>query len=177
MRPRGSWNRALKVIDSIYHRMAYVSYIEFKKRWYVGHPPKGGVPPLPSQPTFCRIWGYYKRENGLRTLRGEPLVEWIICQFGTRTLDPDSSKDELRRQAIKIMADQGLVMISRSRFQRALSEASRRFKTLTLLIFSVIFYNVETYAEKLKKAKAPTPVIWDHIQVLGRYRFPRRLLS
>ena len=128
MRPRGYWNRALKVIDSIYHRMAYVSYIEFKKRWYVGHPPKGGVPTIPSQPTFCRIWGYYKRENGLRTLRGEPLVEWIICQFGTRTLDPDSSKDELRRQAIKIMANQGLVMISRSRFQRALSEASRRFK-------------------------------------------------
>ena len=44
---------------------------------------------------------------------------------------------------------------------------------LTLLMNSIVFYNVEKYGEKLKKARAPTPVIWDHIQVLGKYQFRR----
>jgi hypothetical protein len=38
-------------------------------------------------------------------------------------------------------------------------------------------YNIQTYNKKLKKSRAPTPVIWDHIQVLGRYLFPRTFLS
>jgi TnpA family transposase len=48
---------------------------------------------------------------------------------------------------------------------------------LTLLMFSIIFYNVERYGEMLKKARAPTPVIWDHIQVLGKYQFRKQLIS
>ena len=31
--------------------------------------------------------------------------------------------------------------------------------------------------KKLMKSKAPIPVIWDYIQVLGRYQFPRTPLS
>jgi TnpA family transposase len=45
---------------------------------------------------------------------------------------------------------------------------------LTLLMDSIVFYNVDKYGMELKKAKAPTPVIWDHIQVLGKYQFRRR---
>jgi TnpA family transposase len=48
---------------------------------------------------------------------------------------------------------------------------------LTLLMASIVFYNVETYSTELKKAKAPTPVIWDHIQVLGRYQFRRSWIN
>jgi TnpA family transposase len=48
---------------------------------------------------------------------------------------------------------------------------------LTLLMNSIIFYNVETYGKELKKAGAPTPVIWDHIQVLGKYQFRRSWIS
>ncbi len=108
--------------------MACVSYIEFRKKWYVGRPSINGVPSLPSQPTYSRIWKFYQRENGLRTLRNERLIEWILHQFGKRTLNPDSPRDELHRQAVKLMASQGLVMISESRFYRVLSEASRKFK-------------------------------------------------
>ena len=48
---------------------------------------------------------------------------------------------------------------------------------LTLLMNSIVFYNVDKYGEKLKEAKAPTPVIWDHIQVLGKYQFRRSWIS
>ena len=48
---------------------------------------------------------------------------------------------------------------------------------LTLLMNSIVFYNVDKYGKKLKKAKAPTPVIWDHIQVLGKYQFRRSWIS
>ena len=44
---------------------------------------------------------------------------------------------------------------------------------LALLMNSIVVYNVEKYGEKLKKARAPTPVIWDNIQVLGKYQFRR----
>jgi len=128
MPARGPWNRALKIVDSIYHRLAYVSYIEFKKKWFAGRPPINGLPALPSQPTFCRIWGYYKRKRKLITLRGKRLTEWIIGQFGKGILNPYVSRDEIHRQTMKVMADQGLVMISKSRFRRALGEALRSFK-------------------------------------------------
>ena len=48
---------------------------------------------------------------------------------------------------------------------------------LTLLMFSIILYNVETYNKELRKSRAPTPIIWDHIQVLGKYQFRRSLIS
>jgi TnpA family transposase len=48
---------------------------------------------------------------------------------------------------------------------------------LTLLMFSIIFYNVEKYGKRMKKARAPTPVIWDNIQVLGKYQFRRSWIS
>jgi TnpA family transposase len=44
---------------------------------------------------------------------------------------------------------------------------------LSLLMNSIVFYNVDFYGEKLKKARAPTPVVWDHVQILGKYQFKR----
>ncbi|MBW1859169.1 MAG: Tn3 family transposase [Deltaproteobacteria bacterium] len=44
---------------------------------------------------------------------------------------------------------------------------------LSLLMNSIVFYNVDFYGNLLKKTKAPTPVVWEHIQVLGKYQFKR----
>ena len=40
---------------------------------------------------------------------------------------------------------------------------------LTILMDSVVHDNVSTYGEELRAANARTPVIWDHIEKLGRY--------
>ena len=40
---------------------------------------------------------------------------------------------------------------------------------LTVVLDSVVYDNVSTYGEELRAAKARTPVIWDHIEKLGRY--------
>ncbi len=40
---------------------------------------------------------------------------------------------------------------------------------LTIVLDSVVYDNVSTYGEELRAAKARTPVIWDHIEKLGRY--------
>lgn len=128
MPARGPWDRALKIIDSIYHRMAHVPYIEFKKKWFAGRPPINGVPTLPSQPTFCRIWRYYKRKKKLRTLREKRLKDWIVDQFGKGVLDPYVPREEINRQTMRVMADQRLIMISKDRFRRAMGEALRIFK-------------------------------------------------
>jgi TnpA family transposase len=48
---------------------------------------------------------------------------------------------------------------------------------LTILMNAIIFFNADRYGEKLRKAKSPTPVIWDHIQLLGRYQFQRNWIS
>lgn len=44
---------------------------------------------------------------------------------------------------------------------------------LSLLMNSIVFYNVDLYGQKLKRSKARTPVFWDHVQVLGKYSFKR----
>lgn len=44
---------------------------------------------------------------------------------------------------------------------------------LSLLMNSIVFYNVDFYGILMKKTKAPTPVVWEHIQVLGKYQFKR----
>jgi TnpA family transposase len=44
---------------------------------------------------------------------------------------------------------------------------------LSLLMNSIVFYNADFYGDLLKKTKAPTPVVWEHIQVLGKYQFKR----
>lgn len=44
---------------------------------------------------------------------------------------------------------------------------------LSLIMNSIVFYNADLYGKELKKARAPTPVIWDHVQLLGRYQFKR----
>ena len=44
---------------------------------------------------------------------------------------------------------------------------------LSLLMNSIVFYNVEFYGDELKKSRARTPVVWDHVQVLGKYQFKR----
>lgn len=128
MRPRGPWNRALIIIDGIYCRLAQVPYKEFKKRWFAGRPPTKGVPRLPTQPTFCRMLEYFRRKNNLKALRGKRLIDWFVKQFSERRLDPDMSKNELRHCARKVMVDQKLIMISKSRFQRALGTALRNFR-------------------------------------------------
>lgn len=56
------------------------------------------------------------------------------------------------------------------------NDPSRQEETLlalSLLMNSIVFYNVDFYGDLLKKTKAPTPVVWEHIQVLGKYQFKR----
>jgi len=36
---------------------------------------------------------------------------------------------------------------------------------------SIVFYNVDKYGMELKKAKAPTPVIWDHMGAFPIMRY------
>ncbi len=45
---------------------------------------------------------------------------------------------------------------------------------LTILMDSVVYDNVSTHGEELKEAKAPTPVVWEHIETHGRYPFSPR---
>ena len=45
---------------------------------------------------------------------------------------------------------------------------------LSLLMNSIVFYNADLYGDLLKKTRAPTPVVWEHVQVLGKYQFKRR---
>jgi len=44
---------------------------------------------------------------------------------------------------------------------------------LSLIMNSIVFYNADLYGKELRKARAPTPVIWDHVQLLGKYQFKR----
>jgi len=45
---------------------------------------------------------------------------------------------------------------------------------LSLLLNSIVFFNVEIYGKYLRKMKASTPVLWDHVQVLGKYHLRKR---
>ena len=47
---------------------------------------------------------------------------------------------------------------------------------LTILMNSIVFYNVRIYGKELTRAEARTPVIWDHIQLLGKYPFRKKWL-
>lgn len=42
---------------------------------------------------------------------------------------------------------------------------------LNLVMDAVVYDNVATYGQELKAARSPTPVIWEHITVLGRLPF------
>ena len=44
---------------------------------------------------------------------------------------------------------------------------------LSLLMNSIVFYNVDFYGDLMKKTRAPTPVVWEHVKVLGKYQFKR----
>jgi TnpA family transposase len=129
MYPRKSWARTLVIIDSLYQRYARASYLKFKKQWYAGRPPTNGIPQLPAQQTFSKIWVFYRNKNGLKNIRGNRLVNWLIDQFGHRCLNYESSRQEIKQQAIKLMVDQKLVMISAYRFRRALGAAIRTFRS------------------------------------------------
>ena len=48
---------------------------------------------------------------------------------------------------------------------------------LTILMDAIVFYTASRYMKELKKARSPTPVIWDHIQLLGRYQFKKGWIS
>src|SRR3990172_1763458 len=43
----------------------------------------------------------------------------------------------------------------------------------TMLMDSVVYYNVDAHGRELARARAPTPAIWDHITRLGKYHFRR----
>jgi len=103
-----------------------MSYREFKKRWYTGRPTKDGRQ-VPSPPTISRIWKYYKRKHDLRTYRGKTMIEWFSTQYGKRTLNPNSSRQELEKQATLLMAKEGIIKPPLSRFRRALRTSIRTF--------------------------------------------------
>ena len=44
---------------------------------------------------------------------------------------------------------------------------------LTILLDAIVYDNISTYGEELKVAEARSPVLWEHIEVYGRYAFPR----
>jgi TnpA family transposase len=44
---------------------------------------------------------------------------------------------------------------------------------LTLLLGSTVYDNVDTHGRELRRAKAPSPVFWDHIMRYGKYQFRR----
>lgn len=128
MRPKGPWKRSLSVIDRIYKRNARVTYKEFLKQWFVGRPPKGGVPQPPSQQTYSRIWNKYQEQHRLKTIRDKQLTEWMSTQFRERNLDPALSPIELESLAVALMIKRGLVMPSPYRFERSLRAALKGFK-------------------------------------------------
>ena len=43
----------------------------------------------------------------------------------------------------------------------------------TMLMDSVVYYNVDVHRKELARARAPTLVIWNHITLLGKYHFRR----
>ena len=126
--PPKSWARSILIIDRLYHRYARASYKEFKIQWFVGRPPKVGVPELPSQQSFSKVWRYYKKKYNLKNLREKRLTKWLVIQFGQRSLSHESPRQEIEQQAIKLMVTQGLTMISAYRFRRALGAAKRIFR-------------------------------------------------
>ena len=128
MRPKGPWKRSLSVINRIYRRHARVTYEEFKSQWFIGRPPKGGVPLPPSQPTFCRIWNHYQQQHQLKTIRDKQLTEWLATQFGERNLNPNLAPIDLKCSAVAVMVNQGFMMPSPYRFKRSLRSALRTFQ-------------------------------------------------
>ena len=48
---------------------------------------------------------------------------------------------------------------------------------MQLAMNSVIFYNAEKHGGKLRKIRGATPATWDHIRLLGEYRFTSSRLS
>lgn len=47
---------------------------------------------------------------------------------------------------------------------------------LNLLMDAIVYYTVDEHGAELKRAKAPTPVIWEHIGILAKYPFRRAWL-
>ena len=47
---------------------------------------------------------------------------------------------------------------------------------LNLLMDAIVYYTVDEFGEELRRAKAPTPVVWEHIGILARYPFRRTWL-
>jgi len=105
-----------------------MSYVKFKKQWHIGHPPKGGVPRLPSQPTMSRLWSIYRRNNKLKNIKGKKLIDWMVSQFKNRILDPENAPNDLKKNAISAMVQQQIVMPSAYRFRRAFGAAKRIFR-------------------------------------------------
>lgn len=129
MRPRGTyWNRALSIIDRLYKQSASVSYHQVIHQWYLGRPPRSGIPSPPTQQTFSRIWNEYKQQNGLNKIDGTQLVSWMTDQFGHRNLDPNMERSELEVNTSNLMAISKLVKPSTYRFQRCLSTALREYR-------------------------------------------------
>lgn len=128
MRPRGPWKRSIEIIDRLYRQFAGVSYKRFVRRWYIGRPPKNGLSLPPSQPTFARIWNYYKNQNQLKIIVGEQLTNWLENQFGQRNLDPACDRLELEKDVKNLMIINKLVKPSTYRFQRCLSAALKSFR-------------------------------------------------
>ena len=128
MRPRGPWKRACSIIDRLYQQSACVSFVKFKRKWYIGRPPSNGYPPLPAQQTFSRLWRDYIQQNNLQKMEGEKLTQWLEYQFGQRNLDPECNRPELEKHIINIMVNNKYVKPAAYRFQRCLSAALKSFR-------------------------------------------------
>jgi TnpA family transposase len=127
MRPQDSRQRALAIIDKLYHNSAGITYKAFAKQWGMGRPSSIGSQPAPSPPTVSRFWQDYKRRHNLNTLRDKDLSEWLVTQFGQRALDPQLPRSEIEKCAVSVMVNQGLIMPASYRFQRELGTATRIF--------------------------------------------------
>ena len=110
MQTKDTWKRILSIIDRLYRRYACISYKRFTKQWRIGRPPREGIRPVPSPPTVSRIWNHYKQLHNLNTIRDKGLSEWLVAQFGQRTLDPENSRSEIERNSVPIMVSQDLII-------------------------------------------------------------------
>ncbi len=116
------------MIERLYRRHGRVSYVRFVSHWSVGRPPDGGLRPPPSQPTFTRIWREHRKCQGMRSLQGKRLVDWLTVQFGRSALDPKLPREEMLRGVSELLVRERLVMPAGYKLQRALGTAVRSLR-------------------------------------------------